>query len=140
MVRRISHLGLAVKDLDAAIRLYEDVFGLRVAHRWVAQADRMEAATFHVGGLEIELMQPLEEDSPIGRFIARRGEGIHHIAYRVDDVADALHRAREAGVQTIDQEPRSGGDGRTRIGFLHPRSTFGVLTELEEEARLSQGA
>jgi methylmalonyl-CoA/ethylmalonyl-CoA epimerase len=134
MLRSISHLGLAVKDLDAAIRLYEEVFGLMVARRWVAEADRMEAASFRIGEMEIELMQPLEEDSPIGRFIARRGEGIHHIAYRVDDVADALHRARTAGVQAIDQEPRAGGDGRTRIGFLHPRGTFGVLTELEEEA------
>jgi methylmalonyl-CoA epimerase len=134
MLKRISHLGLAVKDLDAAVQLYEQVFGLRVAHRWVAEADRMEAATFRVGDLEIELMQPLEDESPIARFIARRGEGIHHIAYRVDDVADALRRAREAGVATIDEDPRPGGDGRTRIGFLHPRSTFGVLTELEQEA------
>jgi methylmalonyl-CoA epimerase len=134
MLRRISHLGLAVRDLDAAIRLYEEVFGLRVAHRWVAEADRMEAASFRIGDLEIELMQPLEEDSPIGRFIARRGEGLHHVAYKVDDVADALHRAEGAGVQTIDREPRRGGDGRTLIGFLHPKSTFGVLTELEEDA------
>ncbi|HEY4027707.1 MAG TPA: methylmalonyl-CoA epimerase [Candidatus Dormibacteraeota bacterium] len=133
MLRRISHLGLAVKDLDSAIRLYEEVFGLEVAHRWVAEADRMEAATFHIGDMEIELMQPTDEDSPVGRFIARRGEGIHHIAYKVDDVAGALERARVAGVQAIDERPRSGGDGRTRIGFLHPRSTFGVLTELEED-------
>jgi methylmalonyl-CoA/ethylmalonyl-CoA epimerase len=133
MLRRISHLGLAVRDLDAAIRLYEGVFGLKASRRWVAEADRMEAATFQVDELEIELMQPLDEDSPIGRFIARRGEGIHHIAYKVDDVAGALHRARDAGMQTIDQEPRLGGDGRTRIGFLHPKSTFGVLTELEED-------
>ncbi len=133
MLRQISHLGLAVRDLDEAIRLYEQVFGLRVRHRWVAEQDRMEAASFRIGDLEIELMQPLEDDSPVGRFIARRGEGIHHIAYRVDDVAGALRKAREAGVQTIDEEPRSGGDGRTRIGFLHPRSTFGVLTELEED-------
>ena len=133
MLRRISHLGLAVKDLDAAIQLYEGVFGLSVAHRWVAEADRMEAATFRLGDLEIELMQPLDEGSPVGRFIARRGEGIHHIAYKVDDVAEALDSARVAGVATIDQEPRSGGDGRTRIGFLHPGSTFGVLTELEQD-------
>ena len=133
MLRRISHLGLAVRDLDAAIRLYEQVFGLRVTHRWVAEADRMEAASFHLDGMEIELMQPLDDESPIGRFIAKRGEGIHHIAYKVDDVADALHRAADAGLQTIDQEPRRGGDGRTMIGFLHPRSTFGVLTELEED-------
>jgi methylmalonyl-CoA/ethylmalonyl-CoA epimerase len=137
MLRQISHLGLAVKDLDAAIRLYEGVFGLKVEHRWVAEADRMEAASFRVGPIEIELMQPLEEDSPVGRFIARRGEGIHHIAYKVDDVAEALTRARESGIDTIDEKPRGGGDGRTKIGFLHPRSTFGVLTELEEDARRS---
>jgi methylmalonyl-CoA epimerase len=134
VLRRISHLGLAVKDLDDAIRLYEQVFGLKVAHRWVAEADRMEAATFRIGDLEIELMQPLEADSPVGRFIARRGEGIHHIAYKVDDVGEALHKAREAGIQAIDQEPRVGGNGRTWVGFLHPRSTFGVLTELEQDA------
>jgi methylmalonyl-CoA epimerase len=134
VLRRISHLGLAVKDLDDAIKLYEQVFGLEVAHRWVAEADRMEAATFRIGDLEIELMQPLEADSPVGRFIARRGEGIHHIAYKVDDVGEALDKAREAGIQAIDQEPRVGGSGRTRVGFLHPRSTFGVLTELEQDA------
>jgi methylmalonyl-CoA/ethylmalonyl-CoA epimerase len=135
MLRQVSHLGLAVKDLDEAIRLYERVFGLRVEHRWVAEADRMEAASFRIGELEIELMQPLEDDSPVGRFIARRGEGIHHIAYKVDDVAEALDAAREAGVETVDERPRPGGDGQTRIGFLHPRSTFGVLTELEEDVR-----
>jgi methylmalonyl-CoA/ethylmalonyl-CoA epimerase len=132
-LRGVSHLGLAVKDLDAAIRLYREVFGVEVAHRWVAEADRMEAATLDVGGMEVELMQPLDDDSPVGRFIARHGEGVHHVAYRVDDVAGALRRARQAGVQTIDDEPREGGDGRTRIGFLHPRGMLGVLTELEED-------
>ncbi len=134
MIRNISHLGLAVKDLDAAIRLYQDVFGLELRHRWVAAEDRMEAASFQVGELEIELMQPLEPDSPVGKFIAKRGEGVHHIAYRVDDVAGALRTARAGGLETIDQEPREGGDGKTRIGFIHPRSTHGVLTELEEDA------
>jgi methylmalonyl-CoA/ethylmalonyl-CoA epimerase len=137
MIRRISHLGLAVRDLEAAVRLYQEVFGLELEHRWVSEADRMEAASFRVGAIEIELMQPLEEDSPVGRFIARRGEGIHHIAYKVDDVAEALARARESGIETIDEKPRTGGDGRTNIGFLHPRSTFGVLTELEEDVRKS---
>ena len=73
-------MGLAVKDLDAAIEFYERVFGLRVAHRWVAEADRIEAASLQIGDLGIELMQPLDDDSPVGRFIARRGEGIHHVA------------------------------------------------------------
>jgi methylmalonyl-CoA/ethylmalonyl-CoA epimerase len=135
MLRQISHLGLAVKDLDAAVRLYEGVFGLEVEHRWVAEADQMEAASFRVGDIEIELMQPLTPDSPVGRFIARRGEGIHHVAYKVDDVAEALASARSSGIETIDERPRVGGGGSTRIGFLHPRSTFGVLTELEEDVR-----
>jgi methylmalonyl-CoA/ethylmalonyl-CoA epimerase len=135
MLRQISHLGLAVKDLDAAVRLYEGVFGLEVEHRWVAEADQMEAASFRVGDIEIELMQPLTPDSPVGRFIARRGEGIHHVAYKVDDVAEALARARSSGIETIDERPRVGGGGSTRIGFLHPRGTFGVLTELEEDVR-----
>jgi len=133
MLRRVSHLGLAVRDLDGAIRLYEEVFGLTVQHRWVARADGIEAASFRVGDMEIELMQPLAEDSPVGRFLARRGEGVHHVAYEVDDVGDALNRARQAGLETIDQQPRPGGDGRTLVGFLHPRTTLGVLTELEEE-------
>jgi methylmalonyl-CoA/ethylmalonyl-CoA epimerase len=133
MLRRVSHMGVAVKDLDAAIRLYREVFGLEVAHRWVAEVDGIEAATFRLGGLEVELMQPIRDDSPVGRFISRHGEGIHHIAYKVDDVAVALRRARAAGVPTVDEVPRQGGDGRTRIGFLHPKGTFGVLTELEED-------
>ncbi len=135
MIRRISHLGLAVKDLDAAIRLYRDVFGLQLEHRWVAESDGMEAASFRVGEIEIELMQPRGEESPVARFIARRGEGVHHVAFRVDDVGAELERAGAAGLETIDSSPRTGGDGRTRIGFLHPRSTHGVLTELEEDAR-----
>jgi methylmalonyl-CoA/ethylmalonyl-CoA epimerase len=135
MLRRISHLGLAVKDLDAAVRLYEGVFGLEAERRWVAEADQMRAASFRVGEVEIELMEPLAPDSPVGRFIARRGEGIHHVAYEVDNVAEALESARSAGIETIDDRPREGGGGSTRIGFLHPRGTFGVLTELEEDVR-----
>jgi methylmalonyl-CoA epimerase len=133
VIKRISHMGFAVRDLDAAIRLYGQVFGLTPAHRWQAVDDRMEAASFHVGDIEIELMQPTSDDSPIAKFIAKRGEGIHHVAYKVDDVADALQRASAAGIETIDKEPRTGGDGKTRIGFLHPKSTMGVLTELEED-------
>jgi methylmalonyl-CoA/ethylmalonyl-CoA epimerase len=135
MLRRISHLGMAVKDLDAAVRLYEGVFGLEVERRWVAEADQMRAASFRVGDVEIELMEPLAPDSPVGRFIARRGEGIHHVAYKVDDVAEALDGARSAGLETIDDRPRVGGGGSTRIAFLHPRGTLGVLTELEEDVR-----
>jgi methylmalonyl-CoA/ethylmalonyl-CoA epimerase len=133
LIKKLSHMGFAVKDLDAAVRLYHDVFGLRPLHRWQAADDRMEAVSFQVGDVEIELMQATSDDSPIAKFIAKRGEGIHHVAYKVDDVADALHKAAEAGVETIDKQPRRGGDGKTRVGFLHPKSTMGVLTELEQD-------
>jgi methylmalonyl-CoA epimerase len=135
MIGGISHLGLAVRDLDEAIRLYRDVFGLELTHRWVAEADGMKAASFRAGDVEIELMQPLEQDSPVGRFLARRGEGVHHVAYRVDDVDAALRGAREAGLDAVDDKPRPGGDGRTLVAFLHPKSTHGVLTELEQDVR-----
>jgi methylmalonyl-CoA/ethylmalonyl-CoA epimerase len=132
LLRSVRHIGLAVRDLDAAIRLYEGAFGVRVEHRAHSASEKMDAATFRVGNVEIELMQPTEEDSPVGRFLARRGEGIHHIAYAVDDVAEALARAQQAGLETLDKEPREGLDG-TRVAFIHPRSVNGVLTELVEE-------
>jgi methylmalonyl-CoA mutase N-terminal domain/subunit len=132
-VKRVSHLGLAVRDLDAAIRLYGEVLGLELVHRWVSETDRMEAASFRVGDIEIELMRPTDADSPVGRFLASHGEGMNHISYEVADVAEALTAAREAGLRTVDEVPREGGDGQTRIGFLHPASTHGVLTELQED-------
>ncbi len=135
MVERISHLGIAVRDLEAAIRLYQDVLGLQPVHRWVAEEDRMEACAFQVGDVQIELMQPLEEDSPVGRFISRRGEGIHHVSFKVADVAGALQSVEQAGLETVDKAPREGGGGHTRVAFLHPRSTGGVLMELEEDVR-----
>src|SRR5438270_3973469 len=121
MITRISHLGLAVRDLDAAIDLYTNVFGLELQRRWVVESERMEAASLRVCDVEIELMRPLEEESPVGRFIARRGEGLHHVAYRVDDVAGALSAAEDAGLEVIDETPRPGGSGHTLVGFLHPR-------------------
>jgi methylmalonyl-CoA/ethylmalonyl-CoA epimerase len=134
LIRRLSHLGFAVRDLEQAIRLYQDVFGLQVEKRWTSDLDRMSAASMKLGEIEIELMQPWDPDSPLGRFIARRGEGIHHVSYEVGDVAEALDRAREAGLEAVNQTPRPGGEGRARVAFLHPKSVFGVLTELQDEA------
>ena len=133
MIKRISHLGLAVRDLDAAVELYEKVLGLRLESRFESGADGIRAAMFRAGDIEIELMEPLAEDTPVGRFLAKRGEGVHHVCYKVDDVAAALAEARGAGLETIDPEPREGGEGRTKVAFLHPRSTMGVLTELEQD-------
>ena len=133
MIKRLSHLGLAVRDLDAAIQQYVDVFGFELEHRWVAEADGMQAATVRSGEMEIELMQPLAAETPVGRFLERRGEGLHHVCYEVDDVAEALARVQQAGLQTVDERPREGGDGRTLVAFIHPKSTAGVLTELEQD-------
>jgi methylmalonyl-CoA/ethylmalonyl-CoA epimerase len=134
MLRRLSHIGLAVRDLDAAIDLYQRAFGLKLIHRWEAEADGIMAASMRVGELELELMQPTGADTPVGRFLERRGEGIHHLAYRVDDVESALADARAAGLEAVDPEPRPGRGGRTLVAFLHPKSTLGVLTELVQDA------
>lgn len=130
MIRAFSHLGLAVQNLDQSIARYESL-GFAVEHRWVDEVEGMEAAELSSGGARVELMRPLRDDSPVGRFLARRGEGVHHVCYAVDDVAAELAAARAQGLETLDQEPRAGGGGRTRVGFVHPRSMGGVLVEFE---------
>ena len=133
LLREVDHVGIAVEDLEASVEEYRRVFGVEPAHRERVEYQGVDEVLFRVGTSFIQLLGSLGPDTPVGRFLARRGEGIHHIAYKVDDVAEALARARESGIETIDEKPRTGGDGRTNIGFLHPRSTFGVLTELEED-------
>lgn len=130
MIRAISHLGLAVRDLDQAIARYESL-GFTLEHRWVDEAEGMEAAELASEGARVELMRPLHDDSPVGKFLARRGEGVHHVCYTVDDVTEELAAARAQGLETVDQLPRVGGGGRTRVGFVHPRSMGGVLVEFE---------
>jgi methylmalonyl-CoA/ethylmalonyl-CoA epimerase len=134
MIRSISHLGLAVTDLEAAIVRYRDVLGFTLERRWTSEPEGMEAAELRSGEARVELMQPTRPDSPVGKFLAKRGEGVHHVCYAVDDVARALAEARDHGLETIDATPRVGSDGRTRVGFLHPRSVGGVLVELEAPA------
>jgi methylmalonyl-CoA/ethylmalonyl-CoA epimerase len=134
MIRSISHLGLAVTDLEAAISRYRDALGFTLELRWISESEGMEAAELSSGDARVELMQPTRPDSPVGKFLAKRGEGIHHVCYAVDDVASALAEARDHGLETIDATPRAGSDGRTRVGFLHPRSVGGVLVELEAPA------
>lgn len=130
MIRGISHLGLAVEDLDQAIARYGSL-GFTLEHRWLDEAEGMEAAELAAGSARVELMRPLRDDSPVGRFLARRGEGIHHVCYAVDDVAAELRAARAGGLETLDEVPRPGGGGRTWVGFIHPRSVGGVLVEYE---------
>ncbi len=131
MPTRIHHIGVAVADLDESIRLYQSGLGAQIVHRATNEKEGLEAAFLRVGDGEIELMSALRDDSPVGKFVAKRGPGLHHVAYAVTDLDQALADARDAGLELIDQEPRVGMHG-TRIAFLHPKSVGGVLTELVE--------
>jgi methylmalonyl-CoA epimerase len=131
MPSRIHHVGVAVVDLDESIRVYQSALGAELVHRATNEKEGLEAAFLKVGDGEVELMTPLREDSPVGKFMAKRGPGLHHVAYAVADIDKALAGARASGVELIDSEPRMGMHG-TRIAFLHPKSVGGVLTELVE--------
>ena len=127
--RGIHHVGLAVADLDEAVSTYERLFGGRVEHRVLVEDQGLEAATVLVGGSRIELLHPLGDDTPVGKFLANRGPGIHHVAYEVDDVHAALRDLAADGAELIDEEPRRGVFG-LEIAFVHPDSVHGVLTEV----------
>jgi methylmalonyl-CoA/ethylmalonyl-CoA epimerase len=127
--RGIHHVGVAVADLDEAVQTYERLFGGRLEHRARVEEQGVEAATMRVGDDRIELLSPLGEDTPVGRFLAKRGPGMHHIAYDVEDVAAALSELAEAGAELIDPEPRQGLFG-LEVAFVHPESVHGVLSEV----------
>jgi methylmalonyl-CoA/ethylmalonyl-CoA epimerase len=130
---RIDHIGIAVNDLDAAVQLYGGPFDMAEQHRETVEEQGVEAILLEVGEGHIELIKPLSEDSGVAKFIARYGEGMHHVAYQVDDIDAALEKVREAGLRLIDEKPRTGIRG-SRVAFLHPKSTGGVLTEIVEPA------
>lgn len=132
-LNRIHHVGVAVTDMDESIRLYASVFGAELLQRTTSVTDGLEAAFMRTGEGEVELLRPTRDDSPVGKFLARRGPGLHHVAYAVADIDRALAEARAAGLELIDQEPRVGLHG-ARIAFLHPKTMGGVLTELVESA------
>ena len=133
MFASIDHIGVAVEDLEAAIAIHRDTYGMPLVHRETIAAQGVEAALLDVGDSHVELLAPLAGDTPVGRFLARRGPGLHHVAYRVEDVAAALGELREAGVPLIDEEPRTGMRG-SHVAFLHPSASGGVLTELVQPA------
>ena len=128
----IDHVAIAVRDLDAAIAWYRAALGARVAHRERIEHDGVEEALLEVAESFIQLLSPTTDTSPVGRFLERRGEGLHHIGYRVADCAVALERMRAAGAQPIDEMPRPGSRGTT-VAFVHPSSAFGTLIELVQE-------
>jgi methylmalonyl-CoA/ethylmalonyl-CoA epimerase len=133
MFGRIDHVGVAVEDLDAAIALHQDSYGMPLVHREVVEQQGVEAVLLDVGESHVELLAPLGPDTPVGKFLAKRGPGLHHVAYGVDDIDAALEQARAAGLRLIDEQPRT-GIRDSRVAFLHPASTGGVLTEIVQAA------
>ncbi|MEX2551227.1 MAG: methylmalonyl-CoA epimerase, partial [Nitriliruptoraceae bacterium] len=128
-VTRIDQIAIAVEDLDAAISFYERAFGLHLTSRERVEADGVEEAMLHVGDVAIQLLAPTHEDSPIARYLARHGPGLHHLGFGVSSLSAALDHLRAEDVRLIDQEPRRGGGGHD-IAFVHPKGTGGVLVEL----------
>jgi methylmalonyl-CoA/ethylmalonyl-CoA epimerase len=128
-ITQIEHIGIAVSDLKSAIKFYENILGLECYAIEEVPDQKVRTAFFRIGETKIELLESTDPEGPLGKFIEKRGEGIHHIAFGVNDVKEALHEIEGKGVQLIDKQPRKGSEGLS-IGFLHPKSNFGVLTEL----------
>src|SRR6187455_3302316 len=133
MFARIDHIGVAVEDLDASIALYETTFGMKLVHRETVTEQGVEAVLLGVGESHVELLAPLGDDTPVGKFLAKKGPGIHHTAYRCADVAQAIEQCRSRGLRLIDESPRR-GIRDSLVAFVHPASTGGVLTELVQPA------
>jgi methylmalonyl-CoA epimerase len=133
MLSAIDHIGVAVEDIDAALALYGDSLQLTLVHRETVTEQGVEAALLDVGESHVELLQPLGPDTAVGKFLASRGPGLHHVAYRVDDVERTLSTLAGAGMRLIDERPRRGIRG-SRVAFVHPASTGGVLTEIVQPA------
>jgi methylmalonyl-CoA/ethylmalonyl-CoA epimerase len=133
MLSIIDHVGVAVEDIDAALALYRDALGMPLVHRETVTSQGVHAALLDVGDGHVELLQPLGPETAVGKFLSRRGPGMHHVAYRVDDVEETLRALAGAGLRLIDERPRTGIRG-SRVAFLHPASTGGVLTEIVQPA------
>lgn len=133
MLGRIDHVGVAVEDLDGALALYGERLGMPAVHRETVSEQGVEAALLDVGDSHVELLSPLGPDTTVGKFLARQGPGLHHVAYGVDDIEQVLDELRARGARLIDEHPRTGIRG-SRVAFLHPASTGGVLTEIVQGA------
>lgn len=136
MIQCIDHLGIAVRSIDEAVPIYENALGLRCLGREEVASQRVKTAFFDVGGVHLELLEPTSPDSPIAKFLADKGEGLHHIAFRTDDIVGQLKQASGSGLRLINEKPFDGAAGKL-VAFLHPKSTRGVLTEL---CALKEGA
>jgi len=130
---RIDHIGVAVEEIEPALELYRDSFELVLAHREVVREQGVEAVLLDVGENHVELLAPLGADTPVGRFLAKQGPGLHHVAYQVEDIDATLATLKRGGVRLIDEQPRTGIRG-SRVAFMHPRATGGVLSEIVQPA------
>lgn len=128
----VDHVAIAVRDIEEAIKHYRDVVGAVLEHREIIESDGVEEALLRISDTYIQLVTPVRDDSPVAKFLNKRGEGLHHIGIRVNDCAAALEEFRVSGAQTIDQVPRLGSRGTT-VAFVHPKSNFGTLLELVQE-------
>ncbi len=133
MLGRIDHIGVAVEDLDAALALYADVLGMPVVHRETVTEQGVEAILLDVGENHVELLAPLGPDTPVGKYLAKKGPGLHHVAYQVADIESTLAALKAAGMRLIDEAPRV-GIRNSRVAFVHPAATGGVLTEIVQPA------
>jgi methylmalonyl-CoA/ethylmalonyl-CoA epimerase len=138
MFTRIDHIGVAVEQIEPTLLLYSDNFGMRVAHREVVEEQGVEAVLLDVGENHVELLAPLGAETPVGRFLDKKGPGLHHVAYQVKDIDATLAALKQAGMALIDEQPRAGIRG-SRVAFMHPRATAGVLTEIVEPAAGTEG-
>jgi methylmalonyl-CoA/ethylmalonyl-CoA epimerase len=132
LLTEIDHVAIAVSDLEAAIAYYRDTFGAEVAHREVVESDGVEEALLRVADSYVQLLTPTRDDSPVAKYLQNRGEGLHHVGYRVDDCAAALEAVKARGGRVIDEAPRPGSRGTT-VAFVHPKGAFGTLIELVQE-------
>ncbi|MBU5676272.1 methylmalonyl-CoA epimerase [Alkaliphilus sp. MSJ-5] len=130
-VKKVDHIGIAVKNLDETLKFYQDILGLECAGTEVVEEQKVKVAFLPVGDTEVELLESTEDDGPIAKFIEKKGEGIQHIAFRVDNIEEAIEEMKTKGVRMIDEKPRYGAGG-AKIAFCHPKSTGGVLVELSE--------
>lgn len=129
MVKKVDHIGVAVSNLEDALKFYQEVMGLNLHGIEVVEEQKVKVAFLPIGDTEIELLESTDKEGPIAKYIEKKGEGIQHIAYRVDNIEEALDEMRNKGIRLIDEKPRYGAGG-AKIAFLHPKSTYGVLIEL----------
>ena len=129
MIQKIDHIGIAVRSIEEQIKYYEGALGLKCEHTEVVESQKVKTAFFNVSGVHVELLEPTSPESPIAKFLETKGEGIHHIAYESDNIQGQLDQVKSAGCRLINEQPMEGAHGK-KVAFIHPKSSFGVLTEI----------